>query len=133
MSAHPAEHKGRQVVVVLPLAAVVGLWWIGRMPPRAQRLALVQGVAGVIHLGALLLDGWAGQITWVVGFEGVNDPVYQALRPIFPDYRAQGPGFWPLHIGWMAAVIVLLVVGARSVRSQHPEPGEIHRERTLVP
>ena len=133
LTMHGYWWPGRQVVVVLPLAAVAALWWIGRMPPRAQRLALVLGALGVIHLGALLLDGWARQITWVVGFEGVNDPVYEALRPIFPDYRAQGPGFWPLHIGWMAAVIVLLVLGARSVRSQHPEPDEIDRERTLVP
>jgi hypothetical protein len=133
LTMHGYWWPGRQVVVVLPLAAVAALWWIGRMPPRAQRLALVLGAAGVIHLGALLLDGWARQITWVVGFEGVDDPVYQALRPIFPDYRAQGPGFWPLHIGWMAAVIVLLVLGARSARSRHSEPGEIDRERTLVP
>jgi hypothetical protein len=133
LTMHGYWWPGRQVVVVLPLAAVAALWWIGRMPPRAQRLALVLGAAGVIHLGALLLDGWTRQITWVVGFEGVDDPVYQALRPIFPDYRAQGPGFWPLHIGWMAAVIVLLVLGARSARSRHSEPGEIDRERTLVP
>ena len=133
LTMHGYWWPGRQVVVVLPLAVVAALWWIGRMSPRAQRLALVLGAVGVIHLGALLLDGWAREITWVVGFEGVDDPVYQALRLIFPDYRAQGPGFWPLHIGWVAAVLVLLVLGARSARTQRVGAGTVRRERTLVP
>jgi hypothetical protein len=133
LTMHGYWWPGRQVVVVLPLAALAVLWWIGRLGARARQLALGLGLVGVVHLGALLVDGWAREITWVVGFERVDDFIYQALRPIFPDYRAQGSGFWPLHIGWVAAVLVLLVLGARSVRVRPSEPDDVYKERTLVP
>ncbi|MGH8777374.1 MAG: hypothetical protein ACRDWI_20305 [Jiangellaceae bacterium] len=125
LTMHGYWWPGRQVVVVLPLAALVVLWWLGRVVPRLQALGAALAAFGLVHLGALLLDGWAREITWVVGFEAVDDPVHQALRPLFPDYRAQGPGFWPLHIGWVAAVLVLLVVGARSARLRRPQVGTV--------
>ena len=105
LTMHGFWWPGRQVVVVLPLAALAVLWWIGRVVPRLQPVALVLGALGVVHLAALLIDGWAGEITWVVSFETVDDPLYQLLRPFFPDYRSQGPGFWPLHLAWVAVVL----------------------------
>jgi len=132
LTMHGYWWPGRQVVVVLPLATLAVLWWLARVVPRFLPLGLGLAALGVLHLGALLADGWAREITWVVGFEGVDDPLYQLMRPIFPDYRAQGPGFWPFHIGWVVAVLVLLVVGARSARAPLAVPGEL-TERTLVP
>ena len=80
---------GRQVVVVLPLAA----WWCcGGWDGSCRgcsRSLLLSGLVGVAHYAALLVGGWAGRITWVVSFEGVEDPLYQILRPFFPDYRGQ--------------------------------------------
>ncbi len=132
LTMHGFWWPGRQVVVVLPLAALATLWWIGRMVPRLQPVALVLAVAGVVHLAALLIDGWSGAVTWVVSFEAVDDPLYQLLRPLLPDYRAQGHGFWALHIAWVVVVLVLLVVGARSAR--RPAPAENRpNERILVP
>ena len=116
LTMHGFWWPGRQVVAVLPLAALAVLWWIGRVVPRLQPVALVLAALGVVHLAALLIDGWVGEITWVVSFESVADPLYQMLRPIFPDYRSQDPGFWPLHLVWVAIVLFLLVAGARSVR-----------------
>jgi hypothetical protein len=69
----------------------------------------------------------------VVGFELVDDPVYRALRPVFPDYRADGPGFWLLHIGWVAAILVLLYAGARTVRGRRLPDADRPRERIAVP
>jgi hypothetical protein len=132
LTMHGFWWPGRQVVVVLPLAALATLWWIGRMVPRLQPVALVLAVAGVVHLAALLIDGWSGEVTWVVSFEAVDDPLYQLLRPLLPDYRAQGHGFWALHIVWVVVVLVLLVVGARSAR--RPALAEDRpNERILVP
>jgi hypothetical protein len=53
----------------------------------------------------------------------VDDPLYQLLRPLFPDYRAQDPGFWPLHVAWVAILVALLFVGAQTARRQ-PTPAE---------
>jgi hypothetical protein len=132
LTMHGFWWPGRQVVVVLPLAALAVLWWLGRIVPRLLPVAAALAVAGALHYAALLIDGWAGQVTWVVSFQGVDDPLYQVLRPLFPDYRVQGPGFWPLHVLWVVAVLVFLAVGVRSVRGRRPEPVETPPERILV-
>ncbi|MGH8823272.1 MAG: hypothetical protein ACRDVN_02195 [Jiangellaceae bacterium] len=133
LTMHGYWWPGRQVVVVLPLAALAVLWWLGRVVPRLQPAALVLGLLGVVHLAALLVDGWSREITWVVGFELVDDPLYRALRPVYPDYRADGPGFWLLHIAWVAAVVVLLLAGARSARPRRLPDTNRPQERISVP
>ena len=132
LTMHGYWWPGRQVVVVLPLAALAVLWWLGRIVPRLQPAALALGLLGVVHLGVLLVDGWSREITWVVGFEFVDDPLYQVLRPVFPDYRADWPGFWLLHIGWVAVMLVLLLAGARTARPRRLPGVERHRERISV-
>jgi hypothetical protein len=133
LTMHGFWWPGRQVVVVLPLAALAVLWWTGRAVPRLQPVALVLASAGVVHHAALLVDGWAGNFTWVASFETVDDPLYQLLRPLFPDYRAQDPGFWPLHVAWVAILVALLFVGAQTARRQ-PTPAENNpTERIPVP
>ncbi|MGH9251818.1 MAG: hypothetical protein ACRD0W_20215, partial [Acidimicrobiales bacterium] len=132
LTMHGYWWPGRQVVVVLPLAALAVLWWLGRVVPRLQLAALALGLLGVVNLGALLVGGWSREITWVVGFELVDDPVYRVLRPVLPDYRADGPGFWLLHIGWVAVILVLLVAGARSARPRRLPDVDRHRERISV-
>jgi hypothetical protein len=132
LTMHGFWWPGRQIVVVLPLAALAVLWWIGRVVPRWQPVVLVAAAAGLVHLAALLVDGWFGDFTWVASFEAADDPLYLLLRPIFPDYRVQGPQFWPLHLAWVAIVVVLLVVGARTAR--RPAPVDHHlTERVLLP
>ena len=124
---------GRQVVAVLPIAALVVLWWGGPDRAVAAAGAAALGLIGVAHYAALLVDGWAGHVTWVVSFDGVQDPLYQILRPLFPDYREQGPGFWPLHLAWTVIVLVLLWLGARSVRRRSEPAVSRSTERILVP
>jgi len=133
LTMHGYWWPGRQVVVVLPLAALAVLWWLGRVVPRLQPGALVLGLLGVVHMAALLVDGWSREITWVVGFELVDDPLYRVLRPVFPDYRADGPGFWLLHIAWVAAILVLLYAGARTARGRRRPDVDRPQERITVP
>jgi hypothetical protein len=133
LTMHGYWWPGRQVVVVLPLAALAVLWWLAHMVPRLRPVAFVLGLLGVGHLAALLADGWSREITWVVGFEHVDDPLYRALRPVFPDYRADGPAFWLLHVAWVAVILVLLYAGLRTARGRRLPDVDRPRERITVP
>jgi hypothetical protein len=79
-----------------------------------RRVAFGLGLAGVLSYTMLLVDGYQGEITWVSGFQRVDDPVYSLIRHALPDYRGD---FWPLHIAWIVAFAALLVAGYRSARS----------------
>jgi len=129
---------GRQLVVVLPLALLLVLWWLQRSSPVVRRVALGLGLVGVFSYATLLVDGYQREITWVTGFQRVDNPVYSMIRYALPDYRGD---FWPLHIAWIVAFAALLIAGYRSARSgavAMPAPGgvtpsvPVTRGRTLV-
>lgn len=106
---------GRQLVVVLPLALLLVLWWLQRSPPVIRRVALGLGLVGVFSYTMLLVDGYQREITWVTGFQRVDDPIYTLIRHALPDYRGD---FWALHLAWCVAFAVLLVAGYRSARAR---------------
>ena len=78
--------------------------------------AAVLGATGVVALAALLVDGWAGEITWVTGFQHVHDPLYTVLRPLLPDYRVQTTGTWARHGICIAVMAALALAGWHSAR-----------------
>ena len=120
LTMHGFWWPGRQLVVVLPLALLVVLWWLARLRPPvrllAGGLAAVLAASGVLTYGWVLRAGLAGEITWVIGFETVSAPVYQALRPLLPDYR--GSDFLALHLAWAVIICGLGLAGAWSVRGR---------------
>jgi hypothetical protein len=118
LTMHGFWWPGRQVVIVLPLALLGVLWWLSHGPPRARRrpVALALGLTGVFGYACLLIDGWARQVTWVTGFERVDNPVYQAIRTVLPDYRGGGADLWIRHLGWIAILAGLAVAGWRGAR-----------------
>lgn len=97
---------GRQLVVVLPLALLVVLRWLAVASRRVRVLALSLGLVGVASYVLLLIDGYAREITWVSGFQRVDDPLYQAYDAVLPDYRGE---FWVPHSGWIAAFALLVI------------------------
>jgi hypothetical protein len=100
---------GRQVVVVLPLVLLLVLWWLAHSGVGVRLGALALGFVGVVALACLLVDGWAREITWVSGFEAVDDPAYQLIRHAMPDYRAGWLHFWPAHLAWIGIFAALVV------------------------
>ncbi len=124
LTMHGFWWPGRQVVVVLPLLLLAVLWWLGDcvgvLAPQVLPYAAVPAAFGVIAQAALLVDGWAGEVTWVAHFTGVDDPLYQALRVVSPDYASPGPGFWVLHTGWVTLVVGLAVIGGWTARRARP-------------
>ncbi|MQA17121.1 MAG: hypothetical protein GEV09_24210 [Pseudonocardiaceae bacterium] len=111
---------GRQVVVVLPLALLVLLWWLARTGVAARAVAAVPGLAGVITYGWLLTQGHAGEITWTSMFTepgAPGTPAYQAVRPLLLDYRE----FRPAQLAWIAGCALLAAAGWRSQRRRAPD------------
>ncbi len=108
---------GRQVVVVLPLLLVALLWWLHAVAgPLARATAAVLGAAGLVATVALLVDGWAGEITWVTGFEQVDDPLYSWARLLLPDYRDLTVAGWVRHAAWILVLSGLAVAGWHQAR-----------------
>jgi hypothetical protein len=122
---------GRQLVVVLPLALVLVLWWLGQLPRWVWAPAAALGLAGVVSYGWLLAAGWAREITWVSGFQTVGAPPYRLVRPLLPDYL--GEGYWGPHLVWAAVLLGCAAAGWWSVRtrgrssSSPPDPGAAAR------
>jgi hypothetical protein len=122
LTMHGWWFAGRQVVVVLPLAALAVAWWTG--PDRRRRLLLAMaGAAGVLAFGWLVAEGAAGRVTWAVDFAATTNPLYRAWRLALPDYLAMSRWSWVLHVAWLAFLAGLAaraVVAARPSRQSQP-------------
>ena len=120
LTMHGWWFAGRQVVVVLPLAALAVAWWTG--PDRRRRLLLaVAALGGVLALGWLVAEGAAGRVTWAVDFAATTNPLYRAWRLVLPDYLAMSWRTWALHAAWLVA---LLAWAARAWATAPRPPGE---------
>jgi hypothetical protein len=117
LTMHGWWFPGRQVVVVLPLAAVAVAWWAGPEgsgelrrgapvgPGGRRRLALA--ATGVVGVGAflwLVADGLGGRIAWAVDVFATGYPPYRAWRPLLPDYLQMRWWTWALHAAWLLAL-----------------------------
>jgi hypothetical protein len=117
LTMHGWWFAGRQVVVVLPLAALAVAWWTGRDRRRRVLLAVAGGF-GVLAFGWLVADGAAGRVTWAVDFTATTNPLYRAWRLVLPDYLAMSWWTWALHVAWLAALAAWAVVAARPRQTQ---------------
>ncbi|WP_102142902.1 hypothetical protein [Mycobacterium hubeiense] len=115
LTMHGYWWPGRQVVVVLPLAALIILCWLARAGRIVRAAAAVLGAAGVFTYGCLLVDGHTGEVTWVNGFQQADAPVFHALHPLLAYY-----GTTTSNVVWAGMIIALLAAGfwqARRARS----------------
>jgi hypothetical protein len=112
LTMHGWWFAGRQVVVVLPLAALAVAWWAGA--DRGRRLLLaVAALSGVLAQLWLVAEGAAGRVTWAVDFTATANPLYRAWRLALPDYLAMSWWTWALHGAWLVALTAWAVVAAR--------------------
>jgi hypothetical protein len=124
LTMHGWWFPGRQLVVVLPSAALLVAGWIGSGRSRLT-LAGGMGAVGVVSFGFLLVAGRAGAITWVVDFAATSDPWRSVARVALPDYMAGGPGTWPLHAVWAVVLVGTGLAGwrrGRALPSAGPAP-----------
>lgn len=92
---------GRQVVVVLPAAALAIAWWARGGGARLAATAAL-GAAGVVAHAWVAAEGALGRIAWVVDLQSTSDPLYRAWTTVLPDYLAPDAATWPLHWAWAA-------------------------------
>ena len=114
LTMHGFWWPGRQVVVVLPLAAIGILWLVDRILPRLRAWAAGLGALGVVAMGFLLVQGWQGPVTWVEHFEKSYAPTYLLLGPLLPDYA--GDSFMVGHVLWLCVLTGLAVATWRLLR-----------------
>lgn len=125
---HGYWFPGRHVLHVLPLAVVVVLWWAARLR-RPGRLVLgVLAALGLWSTLALLVDGLAGELTWVVDFAGVDHPGYRLWRQVLPDGLQRPPGTDLLTSLWAMALGIVGILAAR-----HADRVSAERDPDLEP
>jgi len=104
---------GRQVVVVLPLAALVVLWWADAVAGARARAGLALGaLAGWAVTAWLALQGLAGRLALVVDVERVPGPALGLLRASMPDLARWAPGDQLLLAAWSLLLGVVALAGA---------------------
>ena len=121
LTMHGWWFAGRQVVVVLPLAALAVARWTGRDRRRRVLLAVAGGF-GVLAFGWLVFDGAAGRVTWAVDFAASTNPLYRAWRLALPDYLAMSWWTWALHVAWLAALAALAAWAVVAARPRQTQP-----------
>ena len=121
LTMHGWWFPGRQVVVVLPLAALAVACWAGT---GRRRLAVaVGGGVGVVAYAWLVADGLAGRVTWAVDFLATRDPAYRAWRLVLPDYLAVTTATWVLHAVWLVVLAAWAAAAWRQAGAVAGEPG----------
>ena len=107
---------GRQLVVVLPLAAIAIAWWVRAGGARLVA-AVALGVVGVVAQVFIVTEGLLGRIAWVVDLQTTADPLYRAIRWVTPDYLTEDAATWPLHWAWTVALAAAAVWAWRRERA----------------
>lgn len=108
---------GRQIVVILPLLVLVIAWWLSTMPPGVLVAGAALGFLGLVAMAALLVDGWDGRITWVFGFDKVDNPLYDGWKVFLPPYQeGSGAEVWVRHGIWLAVVAAVAALAYRAAR-----------------
>lgn len=103
---------GRQVVVVLPLAAVVVAAAADRWPVLRSTV-LAAGVAGVVAHLAAAAEAASGRLTWAVDLQATANPLFRGWSALLPDYLSPGPGTEVRHWVWAGVLLGLAGAGAR--------------------
>ncbi|MET8383741.1 hypothetical protein ABZV14_12155 [Streptosporangium canum] len=129
LTMHGYWWPGRQTVVVLPLAVLLILVLLAGRPGWLRWAGLGLGVAGLVDYAWLLADGYARRITWVSGFDQVGSPLHRLLGNLLPDYRLGWNGFWPLHLAWTLASILLIAYGTPYLLKGGPDEDDPARGR----
>lgn len=116
LTMHGWWFPGRQLVVVLPVAALLLAQWA---ETGVRRFWAVTGLGslGAVAYAFLLIEGLAGRLTWVVDFGATANPLYGLYAWFLPDYMAPSLSMWIRHGLWAGALVALVITGWGSART----------------
>jgi hypothetical protein len=128
LTMHGFWWPGRQLVVVLPLAAmVIALALAHPALPRRRLCLLVAGTLAAVGVAIhawVLVAGYTADLTWVGAPDMAPPAALGALRSVLPDYRELGASTWWTHAAWGLALLVLLFGGRYAGRRVPPIAGD---------
>ncbi|MBW3621345.1 MAG: hypothetical protein KY461_13960, partial [Actinobacteria bacterium] len=107
---------GRQIVVVLPLAAVA----IADLAQRSRpwlATTVAAGAVGVVSYAFLVVEGLRGQLRWVIDFATTANPWYRVVRHVLPDYLDVTWRTWALQTVWIVVLAGAAVAAWRSTQT----------------
>lgn len=123
---------GRQLVMVLPLAAVV----VAILFDRARRWLPWFVVATCVSVGSwlwLVIEASTDRRTLITDFEQTTGPWYRMWRQALPDHRRFDAVDVALTAAWVVALGALTAVAVRSARRADAVPDSAeHEARVLV-
>lgn len=118
LTMHGYWWPGRQLVMVLPLAGLIVLWWVARLPASGRWLAAAAAGWGVVIYAVVLQAGWTGRATWVGGPDDLG--LHLPLAWLFPDDRVRAGTDVVLYTLWFALLSVAAVAAWVNARSTPP-------------
>lgn len=134
LTMHGYWWPGRQVVVVLPLAAIVVAVALSgwaqstrtTVPGKSSRArhavigaAVALSAIGVAVQAWVLIAGRTGSVTWVGAPYQETPAALVWMRSTLPTYRVLDSSDWVLHGLWVAVCAALFVVGLLAARPCH--------------
>ncbi|MBW3663789.1 MAG: hypothetical protein KY469_11870 [Actinobacteria bacterium] len=126
LTMHGWWFPGRQVVVVLPLLVLAIAWWAARSRV-ARSVVWTLGAFGAVTWAWFLVSALNGDVTVIVDFAAIGDPIFQVRQPLLPDYVRPGVGTWVRHGAWIGLAVA---VGAWSWRRPAGGRGPIWSARS---
>ena len=121
LTMHGVWWPGRQVVVVIPCAALVAAWWVDRMGRAAPAVVVALGVAGMALWGTLLWQEAFAGWSLILDVDRWANPVVGAWRRTLPDARDGGRAPGLLQGVWVL-IVAVLVGWSWSVTPDRAEP-----------
>lgn len=116
LTMHGWWFPGRQVVVILPCGVLAVAVWAG----SARRLGLTAalGLIGVGTYAWLLVRGYVGALTWVVGSPEHAGPWRTLWSVLAPDGRSVALRDQALGVVWLLALMLVGWWGARAAGTE---------------
>lgn len=107
---------GRQVVVVVPILAVLVMKWADGLSPMVKKGLAAVAATGMLSYFWLASEATLGARALIVDFTETANPLYRAWRTVLPDYLYASAATWRWHALWLAAAAGLAWLGAKSAR-----------------
>lgn len=107
---------GRQVVVVVPILAVLVMKWADGLSPMVKKGLAAVAATGMVSYFWLASEATLGARALIVDFTETANPLYRAWRTVLPDYLYASAATWRWHALWLAAAAGLAWLGAKSAR-----------------